>query len=131
VWGAPVVRDGVVYAADMGGNVYALNAGDLSEVWRVKAANGGIRPSPLVTEQHVIVGSRSGEVVWVNRDGGSIALEGARQIGAEILSDLILVESNELRPLNEPLVVVSTVANENLLVAYSATQGVRQWVYNR
>lgn len=131
VWGAPVVSDGMVYAADMSGNVYALNADDLSEVWRVKAANGGIRPSPLVTEQHVIVGSRSGEVVWVDREAGTIALEGARQIGAEILSDLILVESNELRPLNEPLVVVSTVANENLLVAYSATQGVRQWVYNR
>lgn len=131
VWGSPVVRDGVVYTADMGGNVYALNSDDLSEKWRVKAANGGIRPSPLVTEEHVIVGARSGEVVWLDRQNGAIALEGARMIGAEILGDLILVESNELRPLNEPLVIVTTVANDNLLVAYSATQGVKMWVYKR
>jgi len=44
---------------------------------------------------------------------------------------LLLVESNELRPLNEPLVVVTTVSNDNLLVAYSAAQGVKQWVYKR
>ncbi|MCU0475639.1 MAG: PQQ-like beta-propeller repeat protein [Anaerolineae bacterium] len=131
VWGAPVALDGVVYAADMGGNVYALSTDDLSEVWRVRAANGGIRPSPLVTEQHVIIGARSGEVVWLERASGVIALEGARQLGAEILSDLMLVESNEARPLAEPLVIVSTVANDNLLVAFSATQGVRQWVYKR
>ena len=131
VWGAPVVRDNVVYAADMGGNVYALNTDDLSEKWRVKASNGGIRPSPLVTEEHVIVGSRSGEVVWLDRDSGVIALEGARVIGAEILGDLLLVESTEARPLNESLVIVTTVANDNLLVAYSAAQGVKQWVYKR
>ena len=131
VWGSPVVRDGVVYTADMGGNVYALNASDLSEKWRVHAANGGIRPSPLVTDEHVIVGARSGEVVWLDRASGVIALGGARVIGTEILGDLLLVESNELRPLNEPLVVVTTVSNDNLLVAYSAAQGVKQWVYKR
>jgi len=84
-----------------------------------------------VTEDHVIVGARSGEVVWLDRDSGVIALEGARAIGAEILGDLLLVESTEARPLNEPLVIVTTVANDNLLVAYSATRGVKMWVYKR
>lgn len=131
VWGAPVVVDGVVYAADMGGNVYALNADDLSEKWRVRAANGGIRPSPLVTAEHVVIGSRSGEVVWLDRASGVIALEGARQLGAEILGDLVLVEPTETRPLAESLILVSTVANDKLLVAYSAAQGVKQWEYKR
>jgi outer membrane protein assembly factor BamB len=115
----------------MGGNVYALNASDLSEKWRVRAANGGIRPSPLVTGQHVIVGARSGEVVWLDRTSGVIALESPRQIGAEILGDLILLMPSEARPLAEPLILVSTVAHDKLLVAYSAAQGVQQWVYKR
>jgi outer membrane protein assembly factor BamB len=132
VWGAPVLRDGVLYAADMGGQVCALDAISLSERWcNTQAANGGIRPSPLVTDAHVIIGARSGEVVWLDRQTGAVALEGARQLGAEILGDLLLVESNEQRPLADSLVVVSTVSNDNLLVAFSASQGVRQWVYKR
>lgn len=131
VWGAPVVVDDVLYAADMDGYVYALNTSDLSEKWRVRAANGGIRPSPLVTDQHVIIGARSGEVVWLERASGVIALESPRQLGAEILGDLVLVTSTENRPLAEPLVLVSTVAQDKLLVAYSAAQGVQQWVYRR
>lgn len=127
VWSTPVLFDGILYAADLAGYVYALNPDDLSEVWKVQAMSRGIRPSPLVTDAYVIVAARDGLVKWLNRQDGTVAYE--RNAEAEILSELLLIESSDALTLPQPLVIVSTVAPNRLLIAYTLNEAGQQWVY--
>jgi outer membrane protein assembly factor BamB len=134
VWGSPVVVDGILYAADMGGYAYALNVeeagGDtLPEVWKTKATGRGIRPSPLVTEDYVIVAGRDGHVDWLNMNDGTIAF--MKEAQAEILSDILLIEPTEELSIPEPLVVISTIDRSKLLMAFRLSDGAQSWVYAR
>lgn len=127
LWSTPVLFDGTLYTADLAGHVYALDPEDLSEIWKVKAMERGIRPSPLVTEEYVIVAARDGLVKWLDRANGQMRIE--RATDAEILSELLLIEPSETLALPEPLVIVSTVAPNRLLLAYTLNEGGQQWVY--
>jgi len=125
VWGAPKVVDGVLYAADLAGNVYALDIseGGFNELWVTNIDSGGIRSKPIVTEDFVIVASRDGEVVWLRRTDGT---EFTRQdVRDEVLSDMILLPSNED---DEALVLVSTVNQSRILVAFTL-DGAPRWTY--
>jgi outer membrane protein assembly factor BamB len=125
VWGAPSLIDGVLYVADLGGNVYALDVmgTEISQIWHTSANSGGIRAAPLVTENHVIVASREGKVHWLSREDGSIFTE--QDVRNEVLSDLLLVEGDENR---EALVVVSTVNTSRIMVAFTL-EGAPRWTY--
>jgi outer membrane protein assembly factor BamB len=127
VWSAPTAADGKLYVTDLGGSVYAIDADSFSIDWQVKGSGGGIRAAPLVTDEYVVVGSRTGLVEWLNRSNGTEVFE--RNVEAEILSELLLIEPSETLNLPEPLVIVSTVDPARLLIAFTATQGGRQWVY--
>jgi len=127
LWSTPVLFDGTLYAADLAGYVYALNPDDLSEVWKVKAMSRGIRPSPLVTAEYVVVAARDGLVKWLNRADGATVYE--RNAEAEILSELLLIEPSDALNLPQPLVIVSTVAPNRLLIAYTLNEAGQQWVY--
>lgn len=130
VWGAPVLVDSVLYAADLSGTVYALDADSgLEEIWRNQVAGAGIRPSPLVTDSYVIVADRDGGVYWVERESGEVVLE--QEVDAEVLSDILLVEPNDVLSLPDSLVIVSTVNNSRILVAFTLEDGERRWVYER
>lgn len=125
VWGQPSIVDGVLYVADLGGNVYALDVtGDtITEIWQVKTNSGGIRAAPLVTENHVIVASREGKVRWLSREDGSVFTE--QDVRNEVLSDLLFVPGDENR---EALVIVSTVNNSRIMVAFTL-EGAPRWTY--
>ncbi len=127
VWGAPAVVDNTIYVTDLGGNVYALEdtGTSLSEAWNRKVAGRGIRMSPLVTDDTIIVGSRDHFVYWINRENGEEIFK--RETRGEVLSNLLLIEPNET--VRDPLIIVSTIAHEELLVAYTLEQGERRWVY--
>jgi outer membrane protein assembly factor BamB len=129
VWGEAVVEDGVVYFADMSGTAYAVRTNTLETIWKVKAADNGIRAAPLVTDSFIITAARNGRVTWLNKSDGSEAF--FRDLEAEILADILLVEPSESLALAEPLVVVSTVANDRLLVAFTLRDGGRKWTYVR
>ena len=128
VWSTPVLFDDILYATDLSGRVYALDISNgLSEIWKVRASSRGIRPSPLVTQDYIIVGDRGGRVFWLERPTGTVLTELTKDAGGEILSDIVLVQREE--PF-EPLVVVSTVRDSQLLVAYTL-DSVAQWTYDR
>lgn len=132
VWGAPSVVDDTVYVADLSGYVYALDATDLSETWKVQIAEStkGIRAAPLVTDEFVIVATREGHVVWLNRENGQEVYK--QEVQAEILSDILIVTPvitvNE-REIEQPTVVISTVANDKLLIAFDLNDSSRKWSY--
>lgn len=56
----PAVYDGLVYAADCGGNVYCVDAETGKPQWTYKA-NGPCWGSPLVADGKVCLGTRGGE----------------------------------------------------------------------
>lgn len=159
VWGSPTLDDsGMLYVADLEGWVYALRVtypgsgfgGDDSanaeagfeEAWSRQAAQRGIRPSPLVTRDYVVVGARDQRVYWLNRETGETSFQQA--LSAEVLSDLMLIpteSSAESAPdaalINpngtavEGLVIVSSMNFQELLVAFNLETSARTWGYSR
>jgi outer membrane protein assembly factor BamB len=137
VWGSPTIVDDVLYVGDMGGHLYALNVGSsgLSERWTVKVAERAIRATPLVTDDYIIVGSRDHKIYWLNRGNGRPVTDvdgpRVRSLNGEILSDLLLIEPSNQVNIREPYVIVSSVANDNLLAAFTLSKGERVWTYGR
>lgn len=132
VWNTPVLVDGVLYAADLGGYVYALevNGTSFTPVWQPrKVAEGAIRALPLVTDNAIIVGSRDRNAYWINRATGEEIFH--REMVGEILANPVLLEPSESLNISEPMVIVSTMSNEELLVAFSVGEGQRLWRYGR
>lgn len=168
VWGSPTLDDsGILYAADLEGYVYALrvsypgsnfgsddaDAQDVetgfTEIWKTRAAERGIRPSPLVTKDFVIVGSRDHSVYWLSRETGEVSFR--QQLTAEILSDILLIPApaastedstnettaepqtviNPYGDVTQGLVVVSSMNFQELLVGFNLETSARNWGYGR
>jgi outer membrane protein assembly factor BamB len=141
VWSAPTLVDGILYAADLEGWVYALDTQNgLSEIWTPRqVAPSAIRPAPLVVGDTVIVATRDGRVHWLNRTDGSyytdpgeesgVFVDRIRGLKGQIFSDLLLIQPSESVELDSPIVVVSTMAPEELLVAFNVNNGQRLWSY--
>jgi outer membrane protein assembly factor BamB len=130
VWSQPVLANGVLYVADLSGFVYALNPENLAIIWETQVSPRGIRPSPLVTENYIIVASRDGKVHWLGPNGTKV-MERQVEGGPEILSELVYVPANLEAGINEPLILVATVDMGRLVVAFSEQTGVQRWSYAR
>ena len=66
---ATLVRDGLVFAADLRGHVSALAAGDLSPVWRVDDLGPGAH-APVLLGSNLIVAAEDGSVVALDATTG-------------------------------------------------------------
>jgi len=133
VWGTPTIYDGVLYAADLGGFVYALDISggrNFMPIWGPRqVASRGIRATPLVTEDRIVVGSRDRNVYCLERATGTEFLR--REVRGEVLADLVLLEPSEQLRIGEPLVLVSTMAREQMLTAFTLNEGISRWSYGR
>ena len=129
VWGSPAIVDNTLYIGDAGGWVYALSltADGFEPVWSRQVAGRTIRATPLVTEDAVIVASRDQKVYWVSRATGEELFQ--RNLEAEILADLLLLEPGETLNIPEPMVIVSTMAYDKLLFAFTVDNGELRWRY--
>ena len=132
VWGTPATdENGIVYVADLSGYVHALDSsGGLRERWSVQIAERGIRAGPLVYQERVIVSSRDGKVYWLDRFDGELI--NAREIDdrPELLGDMMLLEPSETLNIDEPLLLVTSVHDGRLLIAFEV-DGRQTWVYPR
>lgn len=132
VWGTPAIdEDGFVYLADLSGYVHALDAeAGLALRWSQQIAERGIRAGPLVVDDRVVVASRDGKVYWLDRYDG--ALINAREIDdrPELLGDMLLLEPSESLAIDEPLLLVTSVHDGRLLIAFGV-DGRQTWVYPR
>lgn len=131
VWGTPVVYEDVLYYTDLSGNVYALDVETLSLVWEAKPATRGIRPAPLVTEDYVVVASRSGVVYWLDRATGAEIFDQELEGTPELLSDLLLIEADENAGINRDTVVVGSTDNGRLISAFALDNSALIWTYGR
>ena len=128
VWGAPAIIDGVLYAADLGGNVYALEIREESFrlLWQSEVSERAIRATPVASGEYVIVAGRDQKLYWLDRDDGRTYF--TRELAGEIVSDMLLLDRGADA---EPLLAVSTLANEDALVAFGVQNGERRWTYSR
>ncbi len=128
VWGAPAIVDGVLHAADLGGNVYALEIEEhgFRLLWRVTVSERAIRATPVVSGEYVIVAARDQKLYWLDRDDGRTYF--TRELAGEVVSDMLLLEQGAN---GEALLAVSTLANEEALVAFGVQNGERRWTYSR
>lgn len=132
VWGTPAVSGDMVYFGDVSGNLYAAqDTGDaLQLVWGpVPVAKNAIVATPLVTDGALIVGSRDKNVYWVDPSNGSVLQ--TRETKGEILGNMLILEPSDSVPVGEPTLVVSTMAHEELVIAFSLDNGERLWAYSR
>ncbi len=132
VWGTPAIdENGIIYIADLSGYVHALDSGNnLQAIWSNQIAERGIRAGPIVYMDRVIVASRDGRVYWLDRRDG--VLINSREIDnrPELLGDMLLLEPNETLNIDVPLLIVSSVDEGRLLIAFEV-DGRQTWVYPR
>ena len=132
VWGTPAIDDfGIIYLADLSGFVHALDTENgLSLRWSIEVAERGIRAGPLVYGERVIIASRDGKVYWLDRRDGELI--NAREIDdrPELLGDMMLLEPSDTLDIDEPLLIVSSVHDGRLLIAFGV-DGRQTWVYPR
>ncbi len=132
VWGTPAIDEyGIVYVADLSGFVHALDSErGLQERWSAQVAERGIRAGPIVYGERVIVASRDGKVYWLDRRDGQLL--NAREVDErpELLGDMLLLEPSETLDIDEPLLLVASVHEGRLLIAFGI-DGRQTWVYPR
>ncbi len=135
MWGTPVVDQNVLYTADLGGTVYALDpANGLKEIWKQKVAGGSIRATPVIAGDVIIVAARDQKVYWLNRADGTPVKDAdgnplVRQLDSPILSDILLIQPGDNVAIPKPYIVVSTLSTDQILVAYTLDNGERVWSY--
>ena len=132
VWGTPAMdENGIIYLADLSGFVHALDSENyLQPLWSNQIAERGIRAGPIVYQDRVIVASRDGRVYWMDRRDG--VLINSREIDnlPELLGDMLLLEPSENLNIDVPLLLVSSVDEGRLLIAFEV-DGRQAWVYPR
>ena len=121
VWGAPRSWTIMVYVTDLGGYVYALkdSGSSLDEVWSRKVAERRDSHDAVGAGDTIVVGSRDHNVYWISRETGEEIFN--REMAGEVLSNILLIPTNDT--IREPTIIVSTIAHEELLVAFIARQG--------
>jgi len=133
LWGTPAYEDGIFYFGDMNGYVYALElneAGDgFNELWKVNASDSGVRPTPIVTDEHVVVVTRGGGVYWLDKVNGAEFTR--HNLDTELLADPVFVPAAEGEGGRPALVVVASANNGRVLNPFTVDGERYTWVYDR
>ena len=114
----PSIRDGIVYAAERGGRVRAVELESGRELWETKIKKLLISGAPGASPEVVVIGGSEAEVVAL-----------ASADGTELWRTT--VSSEVLAP---PQVSGNTVlvrSGDGKLHALNAQSGARQWIYDR
>jgi outer membrane protein assembly factor BamB len=108
----------MLYASDLGGQVYKLNTETLTieNGWKANAAEGAIRTTPVVFGDYVVVGSRDQSIYWLDRQTGQ-TLDTCK-FGGEILSDILYFPADD--NFEQDTLVVSTLARKEALLGLVA-----------
>ena len=62
-WAAPVIKDGIVYAASLDGKVYAVSASDGAKKWdKPFDTSSAVRAAPIVAGGGLVVAAKNGNI---------------------------------------------------------------------
>ncbi len=115
IWGSPVLDGETLYYADLNGKVFSLNTSDGSQNWEA-AQSDAVVAGLLVTADQIYVVTEAGNLVALDRDGGSLW---EKTVGGKLYSAPVI--SGEL-------ILVAPYQAEFTLVAYDA-EGKQAWTF--
>ena len=116
IWSAPVFDNGILYYADLDGNLYSFDTAGEKQNWSVKL-DGAVVASPLVIGDQIIAATEAGTVVSLDKKDGKTVW--TNLVGGKIYSNI--VSSGEL-------IIVSPVS-ANFYVAALDLNGKMIWTY--
>lgn len=118
VWGPPALADGMLYVGDLGGTLYAFEAGgSATPVWRVPL-QGQLVGAPLVLEDTLYLTSSAGLFYAIDLQG---VIRWVREVPESQLMGTPVALGD--------LIVVSEVETDNVLIAYDRN-GTVQWQFS-
>lgn len=116
IWGSPVFNQGILYYADLDGNLYALDAATGSQKWKGVKPDGPIVASPLVFNDKIYIASEEGTLLAFGSDSKP-AWE--KTVGGNLYTTPVL---------SNGLIIVAPYKAEFALSAYDA-DGKQAWTY--
>lgn len=114
---SPALAEGRVYAADLGGRVFAIDAESGAELWRVDTRlrlSGG----PAAGAGYVVVGSLDGDVVAFNADTGEERWR--TRVSSEVVAAPLVTQG-----------IAIVRSNDGRVFGLDLGQGSRRWVFDR
>lgn len=115
IWGAPVLDGDALYYADLDGKVYSLDAASGVQNWEAQP-DGPVVASLLVAGDQIYVGTESGNLFALDRDGKTVW---EKAVGGKIYTTPVL---------SGDLILVVPYQAEFNLAAYDA-QGKQAWMF--
>ncbi len=107
VWAGPAIENNVLYFGDLSGYLYAVNAADLTQVWRIQPKNS-IVDTPVVAGDNIYL-TTEGDTLFVISSSGQIL--NSVVVGGVIYSAPLIA--------GDKLLVTPTGLDTTLLVALS------------
>ena len=100
-WGSPVIDGDIVYAADVNGNVYALDTNTRKAIWSTSLLDDDCRPAPV---RAGVALSEDGELLFVGSETGTLYALDTTDQGRRVWA-----EPSEGEIFSEPIVSGATV----------------------
>lgn len=118
VWGNPAVGEDAAYFGDVSGGFFAVDRQG-RPLWQ-ESLESGVAASPAYHDGLVYIVTEAGGVFARNAQQGDSAWPEERGIEGRLLSDPIVVND---------LLLVAALDGEDLLTAFRADVGTKQWTY--
>lgn len=116
IWGTPALSNGILYYADLGGNLYATEVATGSQNWDGVKPDGPVVASPLVVGDLIYFVTEEGTLLALDKDA-KVALE--KTVGGKLYTTPVV---------SGDLVVVAPYQAEFAVAAYDA-EGKQVWTY--
>ncbi len=113
----PVEADGIVYASDLDGSVFAIDLLSGKSRWSIEA-DKRLSSGPGVGEGLVVVGGLDGDVIALDRDSGSA--KWTTKVSSEVLASPVIAGG-----------IVVVRSGDGRVFGLSATDGSRAWLFDR
>jgi len=85
-WAKPIMRDGVVYAGNLDGNLYALKVETGEKLWQFEA-DSPIASSPILMDDFLVMASESGKLYMISVTTGKLVK--TVSLGSPVLAPLM------------------------------------------
>lgn len=94
-WARPLATGGTVYAATLGGSVYAFDRDNGNEIWRFYAADADFRTVPVLAGGVLVLASSDGDLFGIDPITGD-QLWTKSINGARFLADPLVLQSGDI-----------------------------------
>lgn len=118
VWGNPAVGEDAAYFGDVSGGFFAVDRQG-RPLWQ-ESLGSGVAASPAYYEGVVYIVTEGGDVFARSAQQGDSAWPEQRNVEGRLLTDPIVIDD---------LLLVAALEGEDVLTAFRADVGTRQWTY--